>query len=643
MATTPTSNPIPSESPRDLKFNAGKIDEFVNSPEEAFSDRFGKARMTIAGIEAEAAQAYSSIGFIPVDSFEDGATLIRRNEALHYEADDNYYRWDGELPKDVSAGSTPASSGGVGTGAWVNVTDGTLRSNLFSDDVSLGDALVAVKSPLTGGTKRTQHQKNMDVISIMDFGAVGDGVTDDSAAFNAAWSACVASGKSLDIGSYKIKCGSPSTMSGRVFLVGSGRGELIGKFTYSDTFPVSADTATPPDESSPFFSAYGVNFRNNSTTDYALTVVAQGGFSFLDCMEISECKFYGYYGLRTDNLISVTLDKCWFYSLYIGFDGRGCTNGNVMGCWFRNARKKAVYLTFNPNYTNRIGGENFRFTNCEFAVCTMGIHAGRHVWLNVSNCLFDYCTLPIYGEGSYYAKVMGSYLGAANQGSLSGQPGYEAPPTLGCAMYFKGAPADSNFPSASYCGVTAINNEFVNYLSGTTNPIVIIDGYLSASVSQLTRHTAFMGNKFLMLQSHSATTMLSISYAEESTVVGNNFISPNLSSTLLAPYVSTNSNLHNGAMNNSVECTQGGIRVQNQYDYQTSNGLVASPNTGVWLKDAGNVDKIGVNSAGVVALSNATVSDTATGGGKTLPQNGPAGFVSAVINGTNVKLPYYLP
>lgn len=130
MSTTPTNNPIPSESPKDLAFNAGKIDEFVNSPEEAFSDRFGLARLTIAGIEKEADQAILSIGFIPVDSFEAGATLTVRNQSLHYVADNNYYRWDGALPKVVPAASTPASTGGVASGAWVNVTDNTLRSNL---------------------------------------------------------------------------------------------------------------------------------------------------------------------------------------------------------------------------------------------------------------------------------------------------------------------------------------------------------------------------------------------------------------------------------------------------------------------------------------------------------------------------------
>ncbi len=41
MATTPTNLPVPSESPRDLKFNAGKIDEFVTSFALSYIDRFG--------------------------------------------------------------------------------------------------------------------------------------------------------------------------------------------------------------------------------------------------------------------------------------------------------------------------------------------------------------------------------------------------------------------------------------------------------------------------------------------------------------------------------------------------------------------------------------------------------------------------
>jgi len=50
MATTPTNKQIPSEDVRDLKFNAGKIDEVVNSGSPTYKDRFGIDRYTIEGI-----------------------------------------------------------------------------------------------------------------------------------------------------------------------------------------------------------------------------------------------------------------------------------------------------------------------------------------------------------------------------------------------------------------------------------------------------------------------------------------------------------------------------------------------------------------------------------------------------------------
>ena len=49
MATTPTNKPITSEDPRDLKFNAGKIDEEVNGSANYYTDRFGVQRLTNTG------------------------------------------------------------------------------------------------------------------------------------------------------------------------------------------------------------------------------------------------------------------------------------------------------------------------------------------------------------------------------------------------------------------------------------------------------------------------------------------------------------------------------------------------------------------------------------------------------------------
>jgi len=53
-----------------------------------------------------------------------------------------------------------------------------------ADDLSHGDALIAMKQHLTGAVRRTSDSKAQETISVMDFGAAGDGVTDDTTAIN---------------------------------------------------------------------------------------------------------------------------------------------------------------------------------------------------------------------------------------------------------------------------------------------------------------------------------------------------------------------------------------------------------------------------------------------------------------------------
>lgn len=187
MATQPTNQPVPSESPRDLKFNAGKIDEFVTSMARQYIDRFGNAHYTIEGMRWIAQQAIAAFGYITLDSFEGGNTLTLPNQVLRLEATGEYYRWDGPLPKDVPENSTPETSGGIGAGKWLSVGDAALRQQLASDSDSLGDALVTTKQPYTGAKNQTVHTKLAQVINVLDFdGVVGDGVNDDTAGIQAA-------------------------------------------------------------------------------------------------------------------------------------------------------------------------------------------------------------------------------------------------------------------------------------------------------------------------------------------------------------------------------------------------------------------------------------------------------------------------
>lgn len=54
--------------------------------------------------------------------------------------------------------------------------DQLAQTGVYADDNTKGDNLVGVKQPFTGSILRTQHQKNQEIISVSDFGAIGDGV-----------------------------------------------------------------------------------------------------------------------------------------------------------------------------------------------------------------------------------------------------------------------------------------------------------------------------------------------------------------------------------------------------------------------------------------------------------------------------------
>ncbi|APB44135.1 hypothetical protein AGF18_09470 [Klebsiella oxytoca] len=82
-------------------------------------------------------------GYVPaIGSFEKGSLLTQRFEVLLWESTDEYWRWDGAMPKIVLPGSTPDTAGGRGKGKWLDVTDATLRSNLGSNEEGMGLSLL---------------------------------------------------------------------------------------------------------------------------------------------------------------------------------------------------------------------------------------------------------------------------------------------------------------------------------------------------------------------------------------------------------------------------------------------------------------------------------------------------------------------
>lgn len=88
-------------------------------------------------------------------------------------------------------------------GTYDNISGANDASSIYANfantsDVAKGDALVGFRQSdssglLAGSVGRTVHQKLQEIVSVKDFGAVGDGVVDDTAAISAAH----ATGKSI--------------------------------------------------------------------------------------------------------------------------------------------------------------------------------------------------------------------------------------------------------------------------------------------------------------------------------------------------------------------------------------------------------------------------------------------------------------
>lgn len=184
---TPTQVPVPSTDIRNAVFAGAKLDEEVTGTGEFYTDRLGVKRLTNTGRnnQFDAAQLdranrfeqfLLSSGYVFLGDYEDGPfQFSARNQYIRY--NNQYYRLNAATDVGFTTTGTDATSFANDVTHFVLMDGDTLRQNLGSGELP-GATLVSLNAGTVFDALRYCTPEMME--------AAGDGVADDSLAFQAA-------------------------------------------------------------------------------------------------------------------------------------------------------------------------------------------------------------------------------------------------------------------------------------------------------------------------------------------------------------------------------------------------------------------------------------------------------------------------
>ena len=303
-----------------------------------------------------------------------------------------------------TSGSTTLTTDPIAGNGTVNFPSATgvetvaYANRLASTATGQGDALLAVLQPFTGAVPRTQHLKNSDSVSPADFGAVGDGLTDDTAALTAALVAYpilnLTSGKTYLVAGVSVPGGSVILGNGATLelktlghlvltpiLNVTGPGVVIKDLNfngnraaqYADAFSDSYDTG-----------ANGTGRANRCAVKYDGGGTERYGLSVLDC---TFTQMWGA-SIATRDISNVLVDGCYFhdnnfeglYCYYTLASGNRNTHCKVVNCVGKNIASgdgsinadcfvlsQCDYAEFSNNSVYNFERDMVKLENCNYS------------------------------------------------------------------------------------------------------------------------------------------------------------------------------------------------------------------------------------------------------------------------------------
>ncbi len=476
---------------------------------------------------------------------------------------------------NVTVGAGLSYSGGTLT---ATATSGTVPDGYVTDIKVAANAMIqstklAYQLSATGSVSRTVASKFGDFVSVKDFGAVGNGVADDSDAVNSATTYAKSINGSVYFppGSYNLP--TLPTQSGRVIWWAPGKNVVLkGNILYQHTnFPVVAPTTSPVDSTAPFFYADGIVFVSVGL-NYGLRIFTNEQPSMIRTFSLRGCEFRGYGGLQCRHAVGFDLAYCDFYTTARGMTLEGCAKGHVHASGWYNQAATGTYLTYASDHgssglIDRKGGQHITFSQCVWFGCVYGVQADMVLGMSFDTCVGDQCAIPLALSGCQRTKMEGSFFGASNApvSALSGVTGYQAPTSSGRAL---SGVAGGYTTGDTPIGVTAHNCEFSNAVVGSTAPIAYVDGYVNGTYPTSADYVSFMDCVFshAVGVTHSAQTILYIRGAKTAKVVMNRFVSQNVSTSLTDSWRAELSTDHYGILNDFSTCTQSNNVVGSSYE-----------------------------------------------------------------------------
>ena len=301
-------------------------------------------------------------------------------------------------------------------GLWKDASDnaiglGTPSAGVLTNctlpqlSASTGSTLVGTTNGGTGAVTRTVASKLNETVSVKDFGAVGDGVTDDTAAIQNALN----TGKTLFIPDGIYNCTSPLTSSGKnVCIKGESKKGAVLLFSAAGlnfSFDVASVTNIPNTVDLREFTVRA----NSSITGIGVnlvwtTLVAQGRESAY--LEINiECNDAGT-GSFSTALSILNCFQSYFNGLYI--IGAGTGTGVIVDSCITAEFIKCDILGFATGFktldTNH-QCEGIIVSNCTIYNNTIGMDIGHAIFVNVSDT---------HVLGSTFAVKLTGYLSQSN-------------------------------------------------------------------------------------------------------------------------------------------------------------------------------------------------------------------------------------